>query len=144
MLWNNIKSKEDLDNLNNLFGNFHDSCLKEMCFSTGGYVENDLSIYAYSNPIARFLFQRQWKEPSVIEIEFSNVLQINIKPEGENNFIDIINAHIYLSDGIFFWSAKDYEMKEEGKDEYTWIEAKNVCWRVRDELIGKDMVYMKD
>lgn len=36
MLWNEIITQEDVKNFNDLFGGFHDSCLKEMCFSSGG------------------------------------------------------------------------------------------------------------
>lgn len=58
MLWNEIITQEDVKNFNEIIGNFHDSCLKEMCFSSGGYVSTDLKMNVLSNPIARFLFQR--------------------------------------------------------------------------------------
>lgn len=77
-----------------------------MCFSSGGYVSADLRMDVKSNPIARFLFQRQWEDPAVIEVEFSNIVQINIKPASENNGVDIIRTHLYLEDEMFFGVKK--------------------------------------
>lgn len=144
MSWRIIKSKDDVDYLNDIFDNFHDSYLKEMCFSSGSYIQKDLSMYENNKPVARFLFQRLWENPSVIEIEFRNIIQINIKPEGENQFTDIMITHLYLDNNIFFWSTRDYEINDDRKDNHTWIAAKFVQWRVCDELLGGNMVYMKD
>ena len=144
MLWNEIITQEDVKTFNNIFGEFHDSCLKEMCFSSGGYVSADLRMAVQSNPIARFLFQRQWEDPAVIEVEFSNIVQINIKPASQNNGVDIIRTHLYLEDEMFFWSEKDYQFWRKDKDRCTWIASKAVKWRVRDELLGEEKVYMKD
>ena len=144
MSWIELNSVKDVEHLNDLFGCFHDSYLKEMCFSSGCYIDEDLSMHEYNNPIARFLFQRQWSNPSVIEIEFRDVLQINKKPAKENEFSDIICSHIYLEDGIFFWNSSDYEIHDDGKDDYTWISAKKVCWRISDELLGSMNIYMKE
>lgn len=40
----------------------------------------------------------------------------------------------------FFWSARDYEIHEDEKDAYTWIAAKQVRWRVRDEFLGNKKI----
>ncbi len=144
MKWNRVTSQEDVNYLNEVFGNFHDSCLKEICFSTGGYVSDNLSMNVISLPIARFLFQRQMKNPSVIEMEFKEIIQINIKPVEKDYGVDIISTHLYLKNGIFFWSENDYEFHENDKDMYTWIAARFVQWRVRNEFLGSKMIYMLD
>lgn len=144
MEWNCIKTQADVDNLNELFGNFHDCCLKELCFSTGGFVDKDYAMNVMSSPVARLLFQRQAKNPAVIELEFNNIVQINIKPVAENHGVDIISTHLYLNDDIFFWNENDYEFHENGKDENTWVAAKAARWRVRDSALGSEMVYMID
>lgn len=143
MSWNSIKNQQDVDELNGIFDNFHDSCLKEMCFSTGGFVTRELAMNVIGSPIARFLFQRQANEKTVIELEFKDVLQINIKPVGSNQGVDIISTHLYFEDGIFFWSEKDYEFHEK-KETTTWIAAKSVQWREREDALGEKMVYMTD
>jgi hypothetical protein len=144
MSWNIIKSQADVNFLNDVFDNFHDSYLKELCFVSGSYIGEDRSMNEHNEPMARFLFQRQWENPSVIEIEFSDVIQINIKPEGKDEFTYISIARLYFHNNIFFWSARDYEIHEDGKDAYTWVAAKQVKWRVRDELLGNKKIYMPD
>jgi hypothetical protein len=144
MSWNIIKSQADVNYLNDLFDNFHDSYLKELCFSSGSYISVDHLMNENNEPIARFLFQRQWENPSIIEIEFRDVIQLNIKPEGKDEFTYISIAHLYFHDDVFFWSARDYEIHEDGKDAYTWVAAKQVKWRVRDGLLGNKKIYMPD
>lgn len=144
MSWNNIKSQTDVEHVNNLYDNFHDSYLKELCYSSGSYVNTDHSMNERNEPVARLLFQRRWENPSVIELEFSDVIQINIKPEKKNEFTYINTTHLYLYNGIFFWSAGDYEIHENGKDAHTWIAAMQVKWRIRDDLLGNDKIYMRD
>lgn len=144
MKWRIVKSQEDVERMNETFGEFHDCCLKEVSFSTGGYVSDNFTMNVISLPAARFLFQRQIKNPSVIEVEFKDVKQINIKPAEKDQGVDIIATHLYLKNGIFFWSEKDYEFHESGKDAYTWIAAQFVQWRERDDLLGSKMVYVSD
>ena len=116
MEWKCIKTQAEVDELNELFGNFHDACLKELCFSTGGFVSENYAMHVISNPVARLLFQRQKRDPAVIELEFDGILQINIKPVGEDHGVDIISTHLYLEEGIFFWNEKDYEYHEIRKE----------------------------
>lgn len=142
MNWNIIKTQEDVEFLNDLFGNFHDCCLKETCFTTGGFVSKNYAMNVLSTPVARFLLQRQIEKPAVIELEFSEVIQINIKPVDINQGVDIICTHLYLKNGLFFWSEKDYEYHEKNKDMSTWIVARAVKWRQRDDLLGEKLVYM--
>ena len=144
MEWNSVKTQMDVDNLNILFGNFHDCCLKELCFSTGGFVDKNYAMAVTSLPVARLLFQRQARDPAVIEIEFKHVIQINIKPVKENEEVDIIATQLYFKDGIFFWSERDFEFHEKEKDESTWIAARSVRWRVKDNALGREMLYMVD
>ena len=101
MEWKCIKTQAEVDELNELFGNFHDACLKELCFSTGGFVSDNYTMQVISTPAARLLFQRQKRDPAVIELEFSGVLQINIKPVGENEGVDIFSTHLYWTEEIF-------------------------------------------
>lgn len=97
-----------------------------------------------SFPVARFLFRRQMINPSVIEMEFKKIMQINIKPVEKDQGVNILDTHLYLKDGVFFGSEKDYEFHDKNKNAYTWIAARSVKWRKRDDLLGNKMVYMPD
>lgn len=76
-------------------------------------------------------------------MEFTEIIQINIKPVKENEGVDIITTNLYLDNGIFFLSERDYEYSDYKKNERTWIAAKKVCWRERDDLLGDEMIYME-
>jgi hypothetical protein len=144
MPWNEIKNQIEVDSFNECFGYFHDSCLKELWFSTGGYVNKDYRMNPISNPIARLIFQRQSEQLSIIEIEFKDVIQINVRPVPINYGVDIIQTHMYFENGVFFLSDKDYEYSENGKDKSTWIAAKKVRWRKIDNGLGKNNYYIVD
>jgi len=144
MEWNVVNTAEDVERLNYLFGSFHDSVLKEICFSSGNYVDKNLSMFLHESPVARFLLQREWSDPAVIEIEFRDVLRINIKPMDEGYDPVILYTRLHLEDDTFFWSAKDYLLGDDDKDNCTWITAKQVYWRERDDLLGSDGVYMRE
>ena len=55
-----------------------------------------------------------------------------------------IPTQLYFKDGIFFWSERDFEFHEKEKDESTWIAARSVRWRVKDNALGREMLYMVD
>lgn len=144
MIWNEIKTRNDVEKLNDMFDNFHDSYLKEMSFSSGCFIDEKLKMHEINNPTARFLFQRAWRNPAVIEIQFENVIQVNIKPNSKNEFSDIMIAHLYLEDNVYFWSARDYEFKEDGKDNYTWIASRGVKWRINNNCLGEKTIYLSE
>ena len=146
MNWNVINNQKDLDEFNYNYSNFHDSMLKEICFSTGAYVDENLVRRNINLPVARFVFQSECANPedSVVEIEFSNVVQINIRPKDENQDLSIIDAKIYLDNGIFYFNEADCAIQDSDKDDFTWISAKNVKWRMREDLLGHAPIYMKD
>jgi len=143
MGWNVINSQVDIDNLMECFGGFHDSCLKEIWFTTGTYVNEDLSMSMINEPSARAIFQRQGKAPSVIEIEFNNIVKINIKPVYEGYSTDIFSAIINKVDDTYYWADWDgwSLQKSNGENECTWIASKQIKWRERDNLLGGKKIY---
>jgi hypothetical protein len=74
------------------------------------------------------------------------MISVAVFPNGSerDEFTYISIARLYLHNGIFFWNAKDYEINENGKDSSTWVAAKQVRWRVKDECLGAVNIYMKD
>lgn len=63
MSWKIIKLQTDVDYLNDIFDNFHDSYLKELCFSTGSYINLDHSMNENNDPIARLLCSTKMGKP---------------------------------------------------------------------------------
>ncbi len=78
MEWNSINTKDDIDKLMNVFGNFHDSCIKEVHYISGAYVNKDLEMNAINKRRnVTVVFQRQESNPSTIEVIFEKISKLN-------------------------------------------------------------------
>src|ERR1043165_9900300 len=98
--WNPIASQADIERLLNLFGGFHDGCLREAHVWTEQHVNTDLSMHFGANldTRVRLLIQRQFKEPSAIELLFEQVTAFHLQPSPENYDSTIFDATM-LRDG---------------------------------------------
>lgn len=142
-MWNEIKSQNDLDSFMNMFGSFHDSCIKEFKYISGAFVYDDLSMYPINNKrILKVIFQRQARNPSVLEMEFIGLRQLNIYPIDENYTCEILDATMVLSRNCIYWYDCD-ALSEGDLSNYkgTLICSSIVRWRVADEYIGEKEVY---
>ncbi|HDX9610175.1 TPA: hypothetical protein ROY01_001167 [Bacillus toyonensis] len=142
MTWNTLKTKEDLEELLQLFGDFHDSCLKEVYMWTDSYVDENLSMRMASGTNVRILFQRQYANPSAIELLFETVTQFHVTPPPENHDSIIFGASLLLQNNLFYW-ADDYGWKPNKPSPYevNWISAKNIKWRDVSSWMGDEMRY---
>lgn len=75
MEWVEIKGNDDIKGLLELFGYFHDSCLKELMMWTDSYVDHNrsMSVGLGLDTKMQMLFHRQFNNPSAIEILFEQV-----------------------------------------------------------------------
>lgn len=143
--WDELKDQKDLDNLMNLFGRFHDSCIKEMYMWTDHHVNEDLSmsISGDRDHRVRLLIQRQYRDPSVIELLFEEVTQIFITPSPENFDSIIYGAKFMHINEIFYW-ADNGNWDPNGDCKYgsvNWISAKKVKWRDASDWMGETNRY---
>lgn len=72
MTWNALNSQSDLNALLQLFGRFHDGCLREAHIWTEHSVNSEMvmSVSGDLDTRVRLLIQRQWRDPSAIELLF--------------------------------------------------------------------------
>lgn len=142
-MWNEINSQNDLDIFMNMFGHFHDSCMKEFQYISGAFVCEDLSMYPINNKrILKVIFQRQESNRSVIEMEFIGLRQLNIYPIDENYTCEIFAATMVLSRNCVYW-YDCHALSESDLTNYkgALISSLKVRWRVADEYIGDKEVY---
>lgn len=148
-----IITQKDADELIEIFGNFHDSCIKELRYISGAYVESDLGMYPInSKREVSIIFQRQWENPTAIEMVFSKLERLNLEPHDENYDGIIYGALLRVEKGSILWVDSDdfFEdkvaaiMKNEFNDKgYIWINAKKVKWRrLPDSYMGDLPVYV--
>jgi len=143
MNWIELKEESEIKVLLEDFGYFHDGCLKEMHMWTETYVEENLNMNAPGelDTNVKLLFQRQFKNPSVIELWFEGVTGMHILPTAENFASILFEAVILKQNNTYYWSDDiDFDPNE---IEYnaSWISAKNLRWRERNDWMGKQNRY---
>jgi hypothetical protein len=146
-VWKEIKSTEDIKNLWDSFGYFHDACLKELHLWTDYFVDgNSLGMHINSglDCRVRILFHRQWENPSAIELQFEQVTRINLRPSQENYADIIYDSAMVIDDGTIYWADDacwSLDQDETEKNKYTWISAKTLKWRDASDWMGPELRY---
>lgn len=144
MDWKEIKNESEIDQLQKLFGYFHDSCLKELSMSTESYVNEDLSMSVPDHPHikVRMLFQRQFSNPSAIELLFEGVTKLCISSNPKMSEDIIYDAKLLYKQGQYYWiNTCDWEPGENHRDDVSWISAGGVKWRDVSQWMGNKQRY---
>jgi hypothetical protein len=143
MDWKDIESQADADALMEVFGGFHDACVREAHLWTDHWVSPELSMScpAHLDNKIRFLIQRQFRDPSAIELFFEQVTRFNLVPSPENYDSIIFAATLLVQNGSVFWSPEgDWKPVKPARDEATWVSARKLRWREVDWL-GEKLRY---
>ena len=142
-MWHEINNENDLKSFMDMLYGFHDSCLKELKYISGAYVNEDLSMYPINDRrVLRVIIQRQFNNPSVIEMEFIGLKYIRMFPAGEDYTCEILDATMILKDDCIYWCDCG-GLSEDEIENYkgTVICASKVRWRETNEYIGAGEVY---
>jgi hypothetical protein len=132
--WTEIKDDKGIEALLQLYGDFHDGCLREVHIVAKESVDIGLSMSFDGNLTATLLFQRQYKNPTAIELRFDNVGQFNFLSPGPNHDPIIYEATFKKNGDLFYWSSEgNWQL---GDNDAVWISGEKVYWRERPELIG--------
>jgi len=133
-MWSEVKEQSDIEKLMELFGFFHDSCLRDIYISTREFVDEKLAMHFENKLIAILLFQRQFGPSTVLELKFEDIEQFNFRPFADGSNAVIYDATIMIANGHFYWA--DFADWKIGEDDSIWISGKKLFWRLRPELIG--------
>ncbi|MBO4934508.1 MAG: hypothetical protein J5441_05005 [Clostridia bacterium] len=142
-MWNEISNENDLTRFMETHDAFHDSCIKELKYVSGAYVNDDLSMYPVNDKrVLRVIIQRQSEKHSVIEMEFSGLNYLKLSPNDENYTCEILDSTLILKDDCVIWCDCG-GLTEAGINDYdgTVICASKLRWRTADEFIGSKEVY---
>jgi hypothetical protein len=143
MDWIEIKSGEEIKDLLNTFGWFHDGCLREIHLWNSYYVDDDLGMGCGDYTLnAKVLFQRQFENPSAIEVYFSDIQRMNIVSTPQDYWYSILGVTLEHIDGIFYWAdEEDWNISDSNNDNVMWISSKGIKWRDRSEYMGNKLRY---
>ena len=143
-MWNEIEHEKDLNSSMDAMYFVHDSCLKEIKYISGAYVNEKLGMLPVnSQRILNMIIQRQFENPSVVEMQFVGLKYLKLFPNDENYTCEILDATMILKEDCIYWcdcgglSEKDIESYTG-----TTICASKVRWRAVDEFIGAKEIYV--
>lgn len=142
-MWYEINNNEDMSNFMNSMCHFHDSCIKELKYFSGAYVGQNLSMYPINDRrILTVIIQRQFRENSMIEMEFQGLKLLKLFPTGEEYTCEILDSAMFLKDGCFYWCDKG-DLAETDLEDYsgTMICAEKLRWRTLENRMGKEEFY---
>lgn len=143
-MWNEIANEKDLGNFMNMIYEFHDSCLKELKYISGAYVNEKLSMFPVNKQrILSMIIQRQFENLSVIEMQFIGLKYLNLFPNDENYTCEILDATMIFKEDCIYWcDCGGLSLKEIESYTGTTICASKVRWRVVNEYIGPNEIYV--
>lgn len=143
-MWNEIVDNQDIENFMNHICYFHDSCIKELKYLSGAYVDEDLSMYPVNDRrIVRIVIQRQFKDCSTIEMEFSGLKYLKLFPQDDNYTCEILDSTMILKHNCIYW-CNCGGLVEKDLDNYkgTIICASKLRWRSIDNFLGEKEFYL--
>ena len=126
-----------------IYGGFHDSCLKEMRYISGAFVNEKLGMHPVNDQRRLYIvFQRQCENTTVVELEFSGLIELNLVPNNESYTCEIYDVSMFFENDKIYWSdSYEFEsMRENYKG--TWLCAEKVRWRKVDGYIGENNIYI--
>jgi len=143
-MWNEINNDKDLNSFMDMHYGFHDSCVKELKYISGAYVDENLSMYPINDQrVLKIIIQRQFENSSAIELEFIGLKCLKMFPSDENYTCEILDATMILKEDCIYWCDCG-GLSEADLESYTgtMICASKVRWRVADEYIGQKEIYI--
>lgn len=133
-MWKAIVSEEDIAEVMAVFGDFHDSCLRDIYISTREYVDDRGAMYFDNKLEGSLLFQRQFKRNPVLELKFEDVEHFNFRPQDLAGSSVIYDATLMIRDGLYYWA--DFKGWQIGDNDAVWISGKKLFWRLLPGLTG--------
>lgn len=145
--WTEIKNQKDIDSLMETTGGFHDSCLKELKYLSGMFVDDNHSMLAFNSKRQIHMILQSQREPCTIEIIFDKISCMHLNPTDESYDGIIMGAHIAIEDGNFIWfDSDDFQNSYEELYNHqfiTYIKSEKIKWKIHNEYVGEDSVFIK-
>ena len=143
-MWNEVVDENDLKCFMNKMGSFHDSCIKELRYISGAYVEENLSMYPLNDKrILDVIIQRQFEDMSMIEMQFIGLKYLKLYPCAEEYTCEILDSTMIFKDDSIYWCDCG-EISESDFEEYegTLICASKLRWRSVENKMGQEDFYI--
>ena len=123
---------------------FHDSCIKELKYVRGAYIEEDLSTYPLNDKrILNIIIQCQFEDVSMIEMQFIGLKCLRLVPVDEEYTCEIMDSTMLIKDNCIYWCDCG-ELSENVFEDYkgTLICASKLRRRTIENGMGKGDFYI--
>ena len=142
-MWEIISTNDEILKFMEKVCYFHDSCIKEINYISGAYVNENLSMYPVNNRrVLRVIIQRQYEKYPMIEMEFQGLKYLKLFPADESYTCEILDSTMIMKDGNIYWydcgNLPDHDI-----DDYagTLICASKLRWRSIENHMGEKEFY---
>lgn len=142
-MWHNICDNNDILNFMNQVCYFHDSCIKEIKYLSGAYVNDNLSMHPINDRrILKVVMQRQFEDFSMIEMEFEGLKYLKLFPIDDEHTCEILDSNMFFKNECIYWCDCS-DLAEADLDSYigTMICALKLRWRSINNCMGKGEFY---
>lgn len=143
-MWNEITDNNDLMKFMETISFFHDSCIKEMKYISGAYVNDNLSMYPVNDDrTLNVIIQRQYSDISMFELEFQGLKYLKLFPVDNQYTCEILDATVILKNDCIYWCDCG-DLSEDDLDSYcgTVICASKLRWRQINDCMGKNRFFV--
>lgn len=142
-MWHAISNKDELKQFMQQIRDFHDCCVKDICYSSGAYVNESLSMHPVNDSrILRMMIQRQFSDMPVLELEFYGLKYMKLHPIDEGHTCELQDASMIMTDEYIYWcdwgGLSEVDM---ARYDGTVICATGVRWREIKGHLGPAPIY---
>ena len=139
-MWNVIRNNEDAVCFMKQMANFHDGCLKELTYYSGAYVDKDLAMYPINDKnVLRLIIQRQAEHYSMVELEFTGLLRLELIPVDILYTCEILNADLRMQNETIIWC--DHRIDDDSYKDGIEVHATGLRWREIKNRMGESIFY---
>lgn len=130
-MWSYINDNDGLQMFMHDFSYFHDSCIKEMHYVSGAYVDDELAMHPINDQRSlRVIIQRQSRNMPVVELLFEGLKYLKLFPLDPAYTCEILDSTMILRSDRIYWCDMG-GLSEADLDGYngTVICASRLRWR---------------
>ncbi|MCI9642614.1 MAG: hypothetical protein HFJ98_07530 [Eubacterium sp.] len=143
-MWQEISNDREIQCFMDKVCFFHDSCIKELKYISGAYVNADLSMHPINDRrLLSVIIQRQHEDNPMIELEFEGLKFLNLFPTDDMYTCEILDSSMFFKNGYIYWCDHKDLLETDLKNlNGTIICASKLRWRPIANNMGSAEYYL--
>lgn len=143
--WQTIECMQDMQEFMEVVGNFHDSCIKEIKYSSGAYVHEGYRMHAINDKrVLDMILQFQHHNVPALVLEFIGLKELCLRPNNDKYTSEILEASMFFYGGLIYWCDDAVEsVSEISTFTGTVVCAQRCRWRIIPNCFGQDDFFVE-